>query len=443
MGFRDLFRRGDAPARRTRATAPAAPVMETLEGRLMLNAAPSVEIGLVAALNVQENSSARVAPTAVVQDADGSTLQKAYVRLSQNHQPRQDRLTINAHPVIKTHYNHRTGMLLLRGKAPLGAYRKALRTLRYRNISENPTRAQREVTVRVHDGTTWSAPDRRGIFVTPVEDGAVLTCSAGAMRYAGGKGARPVDWRIKVRDKDSRFIDSAVVKIMGRQEGDALSMATRAGHDGAVLRGIYDAASGILTITGKGTVGQYQRALRSVKFSNPNARTSRLRRRVAFRTAYEGVRSARWAYKQVRFRTAGVLRTAEYVAPSPGTLLRYDATEHVSGRSATVTEWFPAGTVQVNGHTCRVRRSRIDDGIPKRYFYRVDGDGIALVRTLHWETDGYTAWKRYDYRPPLAELPAHLRVGMVYSVNGDLPTARRRKSPSPASARTPADPRPA
>jgi hypothetical protein len=67
----------------------------------------------------------------------------------------------------------------------------------------------------------------------------------------------------------SSFMTQATVSItVGKASGDALAFTQPVGSS---ITGSYNSTTGVLTLTGLGTVAQYQDALRSVTFaSGPN-----------------------------------------------------------------------------------------------------------------------------------------------------------------------------
>jgi VCBS repeat-containing protein len=129
------------------------------------------------------------------------------------------------------------------------------------------------------DGGATSAPATASITVNPVNDAPVLDLDADdstapgtgyATTYAVGSGAGVAiaapDARIT--DVDSTLIHSATIHLTDAQAGDLLSA-------GALPLGLhastYDAATGVLTISGDASLATYQAALGGILFSSASA----------------------------------------------------------------------------------------------------------------------------------------------------------------------------
>ncbi len=105
----------------------------------------------------------------------------------------------------------------------------------------------------------------------PAQSGDLLT-------YTEGAPAGVVLTGIDVTDADTSSLTGATVSITaGRTTGDVLSF-TNDGSTMGSISGTYDAASGILTLSGTGTPAEYQAAFRAVRFrnttNNPTATSS-------------------------------------------------------------------------------------------------------------------------------------------------------------------------
>lgn len=89
----------------------------------------------------------------------------------------------------------------------------------------------------------------------------VVTADAGPLAYTEQQ-TTAISPGLTVTDADSTMLTGADVRISaGRQTGDDLAFTDQNGITGA-----YDAPTGVLSLTGSATVGQYEAALRSVTF---------------------------------------------------------------------------------------------------------------------------------------------------------------------------------
>ena len=127
-------------------------------------------------LSYTENQAAKVITASlVVSDVDSPTLAGATVSVSANYQSGQDVLEATTTGTsITAAFNSATGVLTLSGADTLAKYQQVLRTVTYRNTSENPSTATRTVSFKVNDGQLDSNVASRQIAITAVNDAPVL-----------------------------------------------------------------------------------------------------------------------------------------------------------------------------------------------------------------------------------------------------------------------------
>ncbi|MGB8434535.1 MAG: DUF2341 domain-containing protein [Burkholderiales bacterium] len=103
------------------------------------------------------------------------------------------------------------------------------------------------------------------ITITGVNDAAVLTTSGGTLAYTENGTFTSVDPAVTVADIDNPTLASATVQITGGYvPGEDLLTFTSAGG----ITGVWDSASGTLTLTGPATVATWQSVLQSVAYQN-------------------------------------------------------------------------------------------------------------------------------------------------------------------------------
>jgi hypothetical protein len=120
-------------------------------------------------------------------------------------------------------------------------------------------------------------PDNKNVTVlamtaVDVTDAAPLvTASNNApSTFTVGGVAVPVDSRVSVSSSDADLTSATVAISAGTlQPGDLLIFNNQNG-----ITGSYDAANGVLTLTGTASVAQYQAALQSVTFSSSSTSTT-------------------------------------------------------------------------------------------------------------------------------------------------------------------------
>ena len=123
-------------------------------------------------------------------------------------------------------------------------------------------------TYRANDGHGGTATATVTITVTEVNEPPVLaSIEPGAVQYDAGTPAVAVTSTLSVSDPDDTNLAGATVKISaGFVSGeDSLSFINQNG-----ITGSFASSTGVLTLTGSASVADYQAALRSVTYSDPN-----------------------------------------------------------------------------------------------------------------------------------------------------------------------------
>ena len=165
--------------------------------------------------------------------------------------------------------------------ATVTAVQSLVRNITYRNVSENPSTAARTARFVVTDGDGGtSAPATRAIALSAVNDVPVLAgIEAGALAYTENDPATAVSSSITVADPDSN-ITGATITISANLAAaqDELGFVDQLG-----ITGGYNAATGVLTLTGSASPADYQTALRAVTYRNTSEDPSTLTRSVSFR----------------------------------------------------------------------------------------------------------------------------------------------------------------
>ncbi|RCW63875.1 DUF4347 domain-containing protein, partial [Pseudorhodoferax soli] len=231
-------------------------------------------------LNYTENAAATAIDTGLtVSDADNANLTGATVTISANYANSQDVLAFTNQNGITGSWNAATGVLTLSGSATVANYQAALRSITYANTSDNPSTATRTVSFTVSDGTATSTAATRDIAVTVVNDAPVVTTTGTAVGYTENAVATAIDAGLTVSDADSANLSGATVRISGNYASgeDVLAFTDANG-----ITGSWNAATGVLTLSGSATVANYQAALRSVTYVNTSDNPSTATRTVSF-----------------------------------------------------------------------------------------------------------------------------------------------------------------
>ena len=186
---------------------------------------------------------------------------------------------------ITASYNAATGVLTLTGTDTLAHYQQVLDsvTLRHRPATTRPTSAptpSRTITWVVNDGTlNSSATADHDVSITAANDAPVLSDVAATASYTEhGAPATLSSGGLTVSDSDSLTLASATVSITG---GTSRSTATcwRRRRRGTSITASYNAATGMLSLTGNDTLAHYQQVLDSVTLLSTQRQPDQLRRR--------------------------------------------------------------------------------------------------------------------------------------------------------------------
>ena len=167
---------------------------------------------------------------------------------------------------IVSQYNATTGVLTLSGSASLAAYKIELDSIAY--ASANATTSSRTITWSVNDGVNASAPVTSHVSVSRLPPvviaGATVSTVAGAAPVA-------LDAGLALTDAAAVNLSAAMVSISaGFFHGDMLSV----GSPQTGIASQYNAATGVLTLSGAAGLAAYQTELDSITYASANATTS-------------------------------------------------------------------------------------------------------------------------------------------------------------------------
>src|SRR5439155_2924953 len=121
------------------------------------------------------------------------------------------------------------------------------------------------ITVRATDTGGQSIATTIDITINNVNDAPIVSATAGNVVYTGA--GVVVDPTLDISDVDSTTLTGATVRIANfAAEQDVLSFTSNHG-----ITGSYDASTGVLTLSGAGSIAQYRDVLRSVTYSSPES----------------------------------------------------------------------------------------------------------------------------------------------------------------------------
>ena len=171
-----------------------------------------------------------------------------------------------------------THQITLSGAASAADYQTALQQITYNNTGTNPSTETRVIDIVVNDGARDSNTAQALIQVEVVNNSApVLDLDAddssgsfqSTFRNAFTENGAPVpiaDVDTSITDADSTTLVSATIKLANPETGDLLTVS--GALPGAITTAGYDPVTGVLTLTGAGTLDDYEIALKQIRYSN-------------------------------------------------------------------------------------------------------------------------------------------------------------------------------
>jgi VCBS repeat-containing protein len=228
--------------------------------------------GFVAAYTENGAGVSIAAPTLTVTDPDNTTLQSATIILTDP--VVGDLLAAGLMPagITASAYDPVTHKITLTGAATLADYQAAIAAITFASTSDNPTAAPRHINVTVNDGALNSNTAVSTINVTPVNDPPVLDLngsSAGTgfvTAYTeNGAGISIADPTVSVNDPDNTTLQSATILLTDPVLGDVLAAGVM---PAGISASAYDPVTHTITLTGSGTLADYQAAIAAITFAS-------------------------------------------------------------------------------------------------------------------------------------------------------------------------------
>ncbi len=173
------------------------------------------------------------------------------------------------------------GTLTLTGETGLEQYQAALRSVTYAITSAVPSTADRSLNLTVNFADTDESPVTGSRTVNVVAEN-LLTVSSTALAFNDGGAATAIDDGLLLAGNASTEITGATIALSNFDDGiDQLTFTDIGAITGAqTVSDDSDVAT--LTLTGEGTVAEYQTALRSITFQSTGDITAPSTRTVDF-----------------------------------------------------------------------------------------------------------------------------------------------------------------
>jgi hypothetical protein len=283
------------------------------------------------------------------------------------------------------------GLLTLVGTSSVANYQAALDSITF---SFNPgngdptgggTHTNRSIGWTVSDSASSSTMATSTLTTT--HTGPTVTAGAMATIMSGGA-AVPLDSGLTLADPDSTTIASATVSIgTGLLNGDTLNFTNQNG-----INGTYDAAHGVLKLTGTSSVANYQTALDSITYNfspangDPTAAGRDPSRTIDW-VVNDGVANSNTATSTLAMPTASAL-----VQSSNGALdyLEFAGTNLVASDLVSFSSWpvVAEGDFNHDGHTELVIQDQHSGSIDLLSVNKGVLQGSLLEQGSYWKVVG-------------------------------------------------------
>lgn len=227
-----------------------------------------------------------IAPTLFLRDTDSRLMSKAIVTISGNYRLNQDKLDANLEgTAIRKSWLSATGELILQGNDTVANYLKVLRSVRFVNLlavgSPHQSSSPRTISFQAFDELNIASNIARRalVFVSANAVPVVSTNTSEALNYKERTHAVVIAPALTVRDADNLNLQSAVIRISGNYKNGEDKLLYKKVFN---ITGVFDAATGKLTLTGSDTLDRYQAAIRSIQYVNTSKNPSVLPRTISF-----------------------------------------------------------------------------------------------------------------------------------------------------------------
>lgn len=154
--------------------------------------------------------------------------------------------------------------ITLNSAANPAAVSALLANLTYSNSSSNPSLQARTITIGVNDGDSSSVTNSQvTVAISAVNDAPTLSPANNTTSYTEGGSAAVLVGGLVVADADSTTFQGATVTISDFRLGDMLSANLSGGFSST-----YNSGTGVMQISGSGSLASLQAVLRSVSYSS-------------------------------------------------------------------------------------------------------------------------------------------------------------------------------
>lgn len=251
------------------------------------------------------------------------------------------------------------------------------------------------LTFSARDTANATVANSVAVQVDGTNQTPVLLTSAGSVTFVE-KGSVVVDGSLSISDADVADLVGATVSISAGHEAsvDVLTADT----SGTALSTSFNAATGVLTVSGSGSVADYQQVLRTVTFSNPSDTPATTTRQVDF-VVNDGLASSSVASRNISVTSVNEAPTlAAFEAGNPvaefnGTDSGISIADYTITDSSTMSRGTIESWVYLNTNTDGTIYTNQDDFVQSATILRIGEDFLNPITpgTVWFQTHNNSA----------------------------------------------------
>ena len=358
-----------------------------------------------APVNYTQNDPA-ISITSSVQATDpvNANLTGATIRIVENYISGQDFLKFTNTGNIQGSWDSKNGILTLSGTASVANYQNALRSITYYGSNGNPVQTTKVISFQVNDNQTPSNIITRNILINPVPQ--LNTIEPYALDYVFGNGPEQITATLQITGSYNPTLTGATVQLQNVQTGDLLQFTSVPG-----INGSYNAANGILTFTGSGSLTTYQNLLQSVTYTTTSLNPPSIARIANFQI-FEGVHKSNIAARNIIYTSPNGVAFLSNIESTP---LAYKASGPALNVTNSLIIYDPSITT-ITGAVIQISNN-----------YSIGKDVLTFVNTANITGTYFSATGRLVLTgtDTLANYQAALR-SITFSYTGKLPSTLTR-----------------
>ncbi|MCA9162918.1 MAG: beta-propeller fold lactonase family protein, partial [Planctomycetales bacterium] len=272
------------------------------------------------------------------------------------------------------------------GGSSLAEYEQVLRSITYRNTSDNPNTTPRAILAVVSDGSSTGSMFNR-INITAIDDPPTLGgVEPAGLAYTENDPATIISSTITPADLDSTSLSAATIAIAANFQSGEDVLAFQGDAPSGITVGSFDTSTGVLQLTGTASIAAYQAALRSITYRNTSDAPSAAPRLVAF-TVQSGAQVSNLVTREI-----AVTPTADDPVISFDAVQFVDELQNDDGPHLGLNSAWDVATTS-DGKWLYVTARDSDDGLT---VYRRDADTGELRFVTWYEQDAQAGFTTLD-----------------------------------------------